>query len=482
MFNLNNIYSRYLRVGIIQRQSILSFSLQIILTFVGFFGTMYFARVVGADILGIYFLFITYFGIISIIADGGFEGAANKRISEGVEQDEYFTAFFVIRTSFIVFSIIILLIFRNYFENLNNSGTFFLLIIVLIISILYGTVSSGIIGRGKIGISSTASFVHNIFQAVFQIVAIYLGYMLFGLICGLIIGMFIAFLLQYHFLDLHFVRFSWKHIKSLASFSFWGFLISSGTLIFIYSDTLIIAHYMNNGDVGIYRVILQFSSIMLFTTHALCTALFTKVSWWDKNNKKEIIENTFSKAVTYSLILTLPILIVGVIFGDKLLYFFYGSKFEDYTTLLILFFVQMTSVFYILIKTYLSAINHIKSIFKITLLAALINIILNLILIPIIGISGAALSTLVTMLISVIVGKNILKQKILINIEYKSIFNIIKSTILIGIIMIIYRINIQLNNVWLVLIPIILCGILYIILILEFDKNIYDELKNIVNT
>ena len=57
---------------------------------------MYFAHTVGAGVLGGYFLFMAYFGIINLVSDGGFGGAAIKRISEGEEQDAYFSAFFVL--------------------------------------------------------------------------------------------------------------------------------------------------------------------------------------------------------------------------------------------------------------------------------------------------------------------------------------------------------------------------------------------------
>ena len=57
---------------------------------------MYFARAVGAGVLGAYFLFIAYLGIIGLMADGGIGGAAVKRISEGEEPDAYFSAFVVL--------------------------------------------------------------------------------------------------------------------------------------------------------------------------------------------------------------------------------------------------------------------------------------------------------------------------------------------------------------------------------------------------
>jgi O-antigen/teichoic acid export membrane protein len=66
----------------IQRQSVIFVISTITLTIVGFVSTIYFAHVLGPAPLGAYFLFLAYFGILNLVGDGGFGGAAVKRISE----------------------------------------------------------------------------------------------------------------------------------------------------------------------------------------------------------------------------------------------------------------------------------------------------------------------------------------------------------------------------------------------------------------
>ena len=102
MFKLNTFFTRIMSTDAIQRQSIISLIWQIALTFIGFLSTIYFARTVGASVLGGYFLFLAYLSIIGLIANGGFGEAAIKRISEGEEQDAYFSAFIVLRSVLIV--------------------------------------------------------------------------------------------------------------------------------------------------------------------------------------------------------------------------------------------------------------------------------------------------------------------------------------------------------------------------------------------
>ncbi|MCX9015022.1 MAG: flippase, partial [Candidatus Methanoperedens sp.] len=127
---------------------------QIAFTFIGFLSTMYFAHAVGAGVLGAYFLFVAYFGIIGIMTDGGFGSAAIKRISEGEEPDAYFSAFVVLRSVFVTVIVVVMIALRSYFLDIDNAGTFIWLLIALVMSLLHGSVSSGIVGYGKMGINA----------------------------------------------------------------------------------------------------------------------------------------------------------------------------------------------------------------------------------------------------------------------------------------------------------------------------------------
>ena len=337
MFGLNRIYSRILSIGEVQRQSIASFVTQITFTFIGFLSTMYFAHTLGASILGAYFLFTAYFGIINIVTDGGFGYAAIKRMSEGKEQNAYFSAFFVIRSLFAIIAIISLIVFRKHFVDLNSTGIFSWFILALIVSQFKGFIFNGVAGRGKMGIFATGSFIDNFSRVVIQIVAVFLGYSIEGLMGGFVVGMFIATISILRFFDLRIVYFKWRHVKSLSTFSFWLFLTSTGVMLYTYADSIMIGYFMGNADVGVYRVVFQFTTISVIVTSAFRSTLWPKISRWSKTGEIKNIEESLSRASNYSLILPIPIFTGGVLLGDKLLFFLYGTEFtKGYTVLIVL--------------------------------------------------------------------------------------------------------------------------------------------------
>lgn len=325
MFNVSFLLQRIMSINPIQRQSLITVFWQIAFTFVGFLSTIYFAHAVGAAILGSYFLFLAYNSVFSFVTDGGFGSAAVKRISEGEEPDAYFSAYFALRLVFTIVVLITLLIFRPYFVDLDSAGMFAWVLLSLLVSIIAGPISSGVAGMGKIGVRSTCAAIGNISTIFIQVISIYLGYEAAGLAGGAVAGVFVASVIEFHFFDQHFTRFKWGHIKSLSLFSFWVFLSSGGAIVFSQADTIMIGYFMNNANVGIYRVVLQFTTIATFATYTLRNTLWPRISKWGKKGNMVQVEASLSRAISYSLMLAVPVFAGGILLGEKLLFSSMGT-------------------------------------------------------------------------------------------------------------------------------------------------------------
>ena len=103
------------------------------------------------------FLFLEYSGIFNLIDDFGFGGAVVKRISEGREQNEFFSAFVVLRIILLTMSVGALLLSRPLLVDLDRSGMFFWLLMALVVGVsqvAYQTV----IMAGKTGAHQTCGF------------------------------------------------------------------------------------------------------------------------------------------------------------------------------------------------------------------------------------------------------------------------------------------------------------------------------------
>ena len=466
----------------IQRQSIISLTSLIIITGVGFLSTMYFAHVLGPAVYGAYSLFLAYFFVFNLIGEGGLSQAAVKKISEGIDQNKFFTGYFVLRIFLCLLTLMILYLFRGHFIDFNNTGLLPFLFLALMINCFYNILTTGVYGLQKVGVQQTASMFTQIGRIIAQIIAVILGFSVFGLVGGFIVGTLIGGIFCIPFNSLRPEKFSFFHIRSLFTFSIWIFLSSVGSTIFGYTDKILIGYFMGNADVGIYSIVFQFTIAATLPTLALQTTLYPKFSNMSATGASERISPLLSRAFTYSLILAVPVCIGGWLLGERLLYFFYGSDFScGAPVLTIILLVQIFNVFMFLQTMTLNAVNKPKLAFYVTAIAATLNVILNLILIPLFGIIGAALATLFTMGLNAILAYVALKKHVPVHIEKKPTQHILAAAVLMAISIILFRAVVPLTNVFFVLLVVGAGAVIYFFILLKIDTGIHDELKHLTS-
>jgi len=472
--------SRLMKISSIQRQSVISLSTTIALTVIGFLSTIYFAHTLGPAPLGAYFLFLAYFGILNLVGDGGFGGAAVKRISEGKEPNEYLSAFAFIKILLLVLSVSLLLVGEPYFKDLTSSGVFFWLLLAIVVSVFSSVMGTGVYGTGKVGLYQISIFIDSLIKTIFQVIAVFLGFGVSGLAGGFVGGLIAGGIVNFRSFDLKFVRFRGSHLKSLATFSFWSFLTTSGSLVFCYADTILIGYFMSNADVGIYRTAFQLTSVATFTTLALHTVLYPKMSTWAVQGQVTEIRDSLARAFTYSLFLAIPICIGGWILGERLLYYLYGASFTSGTqALFFLLLVQVVNVFMFLGTMSLNSLNRPKDAFWITSIAAIANIILDILLIPVLGITGAAIATLIAMTLNALGALILLSRIISIKFEYGPVKHMLYAAGCMGIFLLFIHFTFPLTHVVTVLTMVIIGAGIYISVLFKLDKEIRDEIKKL---
>ena len=471
-------FQQFMNMEAVRRQSLIHIGTNIAITAVGFLSTFYFAHVLGPSILGAYFLFLAYFGLFNLIVDGGLGNAAAKRMSEGKDQEEFYSAAAVLRLILLAVSLVILFLFRPYLVDLNASDLFWWLVIALIVNLPFGIAAGGNYGLGKAGVVQGSNLANNLARIILQVIFVFFGLQIAGLAGGFIAGLAIGFLFNYRYLEARFRMFTRAHLKSLFTFSFWIFLAMSGILILTNIDVVLIGYFMGNSEVGVYRVALQLASLGVFVALALEYVLFPRFSGWNEEGSYEIIGTALSRAYTYSLVLAVPFCVGGWLLGDKLLYYFYGEAFTTGTlALMVLLPLYVIYVFQYLQMMTLNSLDHPKDSFWITSVIVIVNIVLNVLLIPVMGITGAAVATLIAILISSVLGYFVLGKYIPMKFERKSILHIIAASGIMALIVGGMRFLFPVENLVYLIVLVILGSVVYGVLLLRIDRDIRDELK-----
>jgi O-antigen/teichoic acid export membrane protein len=473
--------SKLMKINHIQRQSLISFISLILITLIGYLSTIYFAHMLGPTILGVFFLFLAFYNIFDLLGDGGFGGAAVKRISEGRDQNSYFSAFIALRLLLLCVTIIALIIFTRYFTIFPTPEVTSWFILALIVGTILSVFYTGNYGRGQIGIIQVSNLLNTITKILVQVGAVFLGFGLGGLIGGFIVGMVGACLINFRYIQLGFTDFNMNHIKNLFSFSLWGFIASGGALIYTNTDTILIGYFMSAADVGIYRVAFQLAGAAAFILGSFSTVLYPKISEWHTKGNLQMIEKTVSRAIMYSLVLAIPVTAGALFFSDKLMYFCYGESFESGSvTLIVLCLVQIATIFMTLETMCLSAMDMPHLSFRVTGISAILNIVLNIVLIPRYGIVGAAVATLFTLTVNALYANALLRSFIRISLEKKLLYNIFFASFLMSGFLLVYVLVIPVSTLFRLLLGIMLGGTLYSIILVSIDHGIRTEIKTIL--
>ena len=205
------------------RESIRWFLFSLASAVVGFVGLAFFSRTLGARIVGIYFLFYSLLTFFNLLSNMGLQPATIKRISEGRDQSEFFTASLILRL--IPFSLLsaIVLLARVPLDSYMGADLSFYLIGVLGLFQFTDLLRETLHGEKKVARGGFVDFVQQFFRVGAQVFLVVLGAGLLGLVYGLGIGVLAALALGLLLIDVRPRLPSWGHFKSLFEFSKYSF-------------------------------------------------------------------------------------------------------------------------------------------------------------------------------------------------------------------------------------------------------------------
>ena len=164
-----------------------------------------------------------------------------------------------------------------------------------------------------------------------------------------------------------------------------------------FSDRIVLNYFFSEDEVGIYSISAKFPSLLSAILSVFTQAwIISAIKEYERNKESRFFDKI---CIYYSLILTLMVC-VGTIFIESILKIFISEEFFDawrYVPYLLLgsAFLAISNFFGSIFAAAKKNILEIKS----TVICAMCNIILNLILIPNNSIQGAVIATMISYLI-----------------------------------------------------------------------------------
>lgn len=271
-----------------------------------FIALAFFARELGAEALGIYFLFQSVKGAIKLISNLGIRSAIEKQISEQKYQDEIFATGVLLRVFLMLPFLFGINIFRGRISQFIGADVALLLIVAIIIDEMSALLVNVLKGELRVGETAELQVIHQVSWAVFGIILVLVGFEVIGLIYASIIGSLLKTVWGLHKISVSFGMISYRRAKMIISEGKFYFLPNMDSYLYNWLDVLIIGFFLSQAEVGAYEVAWRVSVIIAIFSKALANSLFPQVSMWDASMSYNRIMSVLPKALTASYLLVIP--------------------------------------------------------------------------------------------------------------------------------------------------------------------------------
>ncbi len=391
--------------------SLTFFILQILGVATGYAFTLLVTRNLGASCWGIFALSFTVLQITSVIGKLGLDTALLRFIAQCNAQGKVRTARYIYLKSIIVtiFLSLFLSVLLYYLSPLLAEKVFAkkhlalylkLVPFALLPFVLLSINSESLRGFKKI---KEYTILKNLIPSLFTLMFFSISFYLLNIrntkavIVAYILGVSVSSLFSFLLLN---KKFSNKNdelekisLRQILSVSLPMFLSSSLFMVMSWTDTIMLGMWRTEEEVGIYNVAMRLSMITSFTLGAINSIAAPKFAeFWGKKDLEGLkkVAQQSTKLIFWT---SAPILILYILF-PKFFMGIFGKEFREGASALVFLTIgqfvnaSVGSVGYILQMT-----DKQKIFQNIILIAAILNIMLNLFLIPKLGIVGAAIAS-----------------------------------------------------------------------------------------
>jgi len=417
--------------GEIFKGSIITFSARIIAMVLALLANVIVAKYYGAKIIGVLALVTSFLTISGLFVTVGLNTSLLRLIPEQLEKNNLLGASAIFWLSVKIVSIAGFLVSLIAWFNVpfianklfkNNELEHWLYLSVLLIIIMNISAINGAAIRAlkEIQLFAALQLFKSLFSITFLVVTTFWFYNLYNpfytYFISLIIG---AFASVFIVLRLFNRRPPLGQLKSalecnsldIIKTSWPMFLTSAMYLVVSQTDIVMLGAMTKPEDVGVYAIVMKLGLAVNFILTSINMVLgpkFAELYYRDDISGLASVAKKSSKLIVYC---TAPFLLVLILLGKPILGFFGDEFISGYTALYFIALGQFVNAICGSVGYFMNMTGNQKVFCRIVFSGALLNIVLNVLLIPLYGITGAAIASLLSVCLWNIVTLIFIKNK-----------------------------------------------------------------------
>ena len=264
-----------------------------------------------------------------------------------------------------------------------------------------------------------------------------------------------------------------KHLKAVLVF----FAMSCATTIYTNLDTVMLGFMKSDIDVGYYNAAVKIKVILVQVVASLGGVLLPRCSYYVENGMWAEFKRICSKALNFVVVIALPLSVYFIIYAQDAIVFLSGAEylgaiFPMKIIMPTLLFIGITNILGLQI---LVPLGKERIVLYSEIAGAITDLLLNIILIPKFGASGAAMGTLVAEFVVLSVQYVALRKQlfdIFIKIQY---WKIIAATI-VSAVASMFVFYLKLGCFFNIVISAIVFGIIYLLVLLLLKEKMSKEI------
>ena len=157
-------------------------------------------------------------------------------------------------------------------------------------------------------------------------------------------------------------------------------------------DVVFLKKFKGDETVAYYAIVMKLVSFLFMINNSVYISVSLKIAQLYTDNNKKELSKALQQSARMIVLLTVPVVLFVCLFSENILYFFGENYTQSKQALLILMVGQLFASFFGVSAIYLNMTGR-QSIFQIVLIfAVVLNLILNIILIPVYSMTGAAIA------------------------------------------------------------------------------------------
>ena len=425
---------------------------QIIASVCGFIWTILMARYLGVNDYGIFGFTTSLTGILAITTELGLNTHIVRHIATDYDSaPKYLGNAIPLRSIFATGTIILTLIILILIKANELVITVTLLFTIEMIIKSYINLFNGSFQAFEEGkYQGIGNSILNILLLIFILIAIFTDVGLIGIAICYVLANSIALIYAYYVLNKHITQpkfeFDTVFCKEITILSI-PFAITSLLYTIYYSiDIVMLTNMVGSYPTGIYNATYKLISVLTLFYSVYSAVIFPVMSKFFKNDESMLLIS-FEKSIKYLMLVIIPLATATVFYSADIINLIYGNEYDAASSVLCILIWTVCLLFISGATTTLLNASHKEvAVTKIYAIAAVFNIVLNFFMIPLLSYNGAAITTVLSDLLIVIIQSYVIyklghrpNKKL-----YIDIIKIIIGSIILGIAL--YFLNI---NMWL---------------------------------